>query len=296
MCKLKVILLSVAAVLLLAQGAASQMSLRLKVYPDSVWMGQDCRLTLAVQRPRGQQVLMPDSSHLPIGIELFDYQYFNTVSNDSFSIDSVSMLVRCFALMDSFQVQLPVYTFQEGDTIKQMSNAIRVVVRRDSIDFNAPAIAQVETYAVPEQPNWRLALVIGLGVVLLIVLINALLGRPIQRSVRLLLLYRRQLIFKRQFERLTTQAFAQRSGKTMSNALSLWKQQLERLDNRPFSTFTTKEIGEQIPDENLQTSLQSIDRWVYGGQPEGQPQKITVTLRRYAELFYQRRRQKIKNA
>lgn len=51
---------------------------------------------------------------------------------------------------------------------------------------------------------------------------------------------------------------------TIENAVILWKRYMEELEDKPFSTYTTKEIVEVMPNQQLAEALQHTDRIIYG--------------------------------
>jgi len=47
-------------------------------------------------------------------------------------------------------------------------------------------------------------------------------------------------------------------------AIIVWKNYLERLEKKPFATYTTREIVDNMPDEELAEALKNMDGIVYG--------------------------------
>jgi hypothetical protein len=66
--------------------------------------------------------------------------------------------------------------------------------------------------------------------------------------------------FRNAFEKLTRSIKPDNAVVTVENAVILWKKYMEVLEEKPFSTYTTKEIIEIIPNQQLAQALQHTDR------------------------------------
>ncbi|MND03453.1 hypothetical protein D3C83_232740 [compost metagenome] len=47
----------------------------------------------------------------------------------------------------------------------------------------------------------------------------------------------------------------------------MWKKYLENLEYQPYTKLTTKETIQLLKDDSIRSSLQHIDRSIYGRQP-----------------------------
>ncbi|MEJ0033038.1 MAG: hypothetical protein WDO15_23020 [Bacteroidota bacterium] len=69
-------------------------------------------------------------------------------------------------------------------------------------------------------------------------------------------------------------------------ALVIWKKYMERLEEQPYTKYSTKEIVHMLNEGGLSTALRSIDRMVYGGvvsTPEAFDQLREVSRSHYSE-------------
>lgn len=285
--------------LLAAPALAQRPSISCRFDRDTVQTGDLVTYWLKLRRPRGAQALLADSSFLPGTFHMKSRAVFRSQSDSIFSYDSVMFTLQCFAEPGPAVLQLPGFIFQGEDTLVLVPRADTLVVASVLTDADSTSLANLKQalvfVPVPPQFNYPfMSLAVG-GALIALLLINQFLGRPLRMWVRLLLLYRRHRSFLLVFDRLESQTRREQSAQRMEAALRLWKMHMERLAGQPYTTYTTREIAAVIPDQNLLGTLQHIDRWVYGGVLESSPTAIFGILRRYALLFYQRRRQAIRN-
>lgn len=259
-------------------------------------IGEPIYLSLSVRHDPDLDLIFPDSLADYAPFEFLNKTYYATRTDENGSFDSVVYTLQTFNMSPEQRLRLSITDYTNGDTVVYESNLDTLYLHRLLPEMPTKPTLKVNTQAeiLPLWINynyWGL----GIGVMtVLLFLVNAFLGRPIQKGFGLLVLYRRHAIFTTLFDRLASQSLKNRSTDTMEQALNLWKQYMERVDNQPFSTYTTKEITTLFPDENLSQALQSIDRAVYGGMKDEISERIFTVLRRYSVDFYDRRKAKIK--
>jgi hypothetical protein len=71
--------------------------------------------------------------------------------------------------------------------------------------------------------------------------------------------------------------------KDAEKAIIIWKNYLERLEKKPFATYTTREIMDNMPDDELADALKNMDGIVYGQGRSGNMETYLEVLenRRY---------------
>ena len=265
---------------------------------DSTKIGMPVVYTLLLKHPAGTQAVFPDSGYDYSPFELAEKQFFPTRTLDNISTDSVRFTLQTFSLDSVQQLALPVWVSVAGDSVELQAapDSLRLVRVIKVPQPDAVPVATTVFGTVPPRfnyPYW----ILGTGAaVILLVLLNAFIGKPAQRYWKLILLLRRQRLFLLAFDRLQAQTLRDKSGKRMEASLNLWKTYIERTDGKPYTTYTTKEMATAIPDEQLVKTLQAIDRCVYGGQTELISEEIFKNLRSRANLFYQKKQLEIRNA
>lgn len=260
-------------------------------------IGEPIYLSLSLWHGPDDDIIFPDSLDDYAPFEFLSKRYYATRTDARGSFDSAVYTLQTFHMKPEQVLRFKILKYTPQDTQVFYSNADTLYLHRLIPERPATPILKVNPALeyVPPAINYNYwALGLGL-IVLALFLINTFLGRPIQKWFGLLVLYRRHTVFSSVFDKLSNQTVKGRSTDGMEQALNLWKQYMERVDQRPFSTYTTKEIATLLPDEHLVQALQSIDRAVYGGMQEEINERIFTILRRYAVVFYNKRREAIKN-
>jgi hypothetical protein len=124
---------------------------------------------------------------------------------------------------------------------------------------------------------------------------NFYLGQPIQKGLRLLLMYRNQQLFESNFDRLCRDLHKNPEAKTMEAIINLWKNHLQRISTVPYSSYTTKEFITVIADKRLHALLTNTDRWIYGGLVPDNPESYLDVLKNFTTEFYKQRRAEVRN-
>ena len=79
----------------------------------------------------------------------------------------------------------------------------------------------------------------------------------------------------------------------LGKALVLWKKHLQWLSKKPYSSYTTKEIIDQLPNERLEEALRGVDSAIYGGILSTQMPFAMNVLQEKAIEIYKNRRQEL---
>ena len=124
----------------------------------------------------------------------------------------------------------------------------------------------------------------------LVAIINWIFGDGIKKWLRVFQLLQRDLDFSRNFNRLRRVSSGKIPTVNLEKALVLWKKYMERLERKPFSSFTTKEIIDTLPDDRLAEALKAIDMAIYGGANANRAMDSLETLKNIANRSYLRRR------
>lgn len=264
---------------------------------DSVKIAEPIIYKMVLKHPVGSQAIFPDSGFDYSPFELLEKKYYPTISDSSISTDSVSYTLQTFNLSDTLPLSLPVYFIINGDSVPVYPKPDTVWLQREirTPRPDAPLKAATNFGKVERRFNYPYVMLGGGVLAIILIFLNRFLGKPVERFIRLILLFRRQKAFLVSFDRMAGQALREQSAKRTEQTLNVWKKHIERIDGRPFSTFTTKEMVQAIPEENLKNTLQQIDRCVYAGQTELIVKQVFNELRRQSELFYQRKRAEIRN-
>lgn len=241
---------------------------KIRFLSDSVKVGQPVQLSLQVAYPYSRRILLPDTNHNFEPFELQRKDFFSTRTRNGISRDCVIYTLSTFQLDTIQHIQLPVYEFAAVDSVVHLSNfdSVFLVKQLSPKDLANPKFKSDLAYEnVPKSINYPY-LLLGFGVVvLLLVGINLFFNRPIQRFIYLIVENRRHKAFLKQFARIQSQMERSLSTDKMDQLLVAWKKYIQRVNGKPFTTFTSTEISHVLPDPALKQALSEIDRWIYGG-------------------------------
>lgn len=238
---------------------------------DSLKIGEKTAFYLAAHYPSAQTVVFPDSTFRYFPFEWSDKKYFPTKSKNGTSIDSAVYYLSSFEVDRVQYLNLPVYIVNPKDctAIQSLRDSVliaqQVAAIPDSISVDKlPLKMNTAFEAVPYQLNFWILIFVVAGLVIAAVLIWIIYGKKIRRYFITRRLKRKHFQFQTSYNAIVEQLTREFSPPTTESALSTWKKYMEQLELRPFTSLTTRETLQVIPDENLATNLSQIDSAVYG--------------------------------
>jgi hypothetical protein len=259
-----------------------------KFLSDSIKIGYPVGYSLSLKHPADMEVIFPDSSYQFPGFEWIGKEYFPTRTTESGSLDSVVYTFTSFNLDSIQSLALPIYIITQTDCTAVFARPDSVYLQSmlsSSPDSLAPktnlAYVPVRTYY-----NYGYTLLIVAGIALVLLLINIAFGKRIRRLIKLYAISREHSQFRSAFDRFTKNVQADNAVGNVENAVILWKNYMESLENKPFSTYTTKEIIEVIPNQQLAQALQHTDRIIYGQMASEESIRYTRILAYVAKRSY----------
>ncbi len=280
---------------------AQNVRIQRRLLRDTVKTGEHFQYVLKVKYPIDTELFFPDSADTQAfaPLILIDRIYAPTSSTDSISTDSVIYKFACFFEEDSVQeIRLPVYVFQKGDTLIADSEPVSIYLEPSMTMPIAPASKSrlTDNFLWRKLP-YRLNYPYLIGFILVIGLISGSIllafGSRFQRTYRLKRLRRQYERFMMEYNRMMR---AEKNTAITEHGLSLWKAYLENIKNEPFTTYTSKEIAQIIPNEELSRSLRNIDRAIYGNIFDEKTDEALKVLKSYASDIYDEKIKEIKDA
>jgi len=265
---------------------------------DSAKIGQDFHYSLRVSHPKGQEVFFPSINQRFGELYPVKKDYFTTRTQGNNSVDSAVYTFKSFAIDDYQLLQIPVYTWVNADctVLADKPDTIflkRLVPNAKSIDldslYQAIPIPPLEPKADLKNVLWS-----SISLMLLIGLVYWIFGNRIKSGIQIYLLWRKNVDFKRAFQRLQRNISNTNKGlQNLENAFSLWKNYLENLTKLPFSTFTTTEMVDNLKDKRLVKVLKEVDSAIYGGNFSEKTVSAVNLLTEIAQSLYIVEREKI---
>ena len=266
-----------------------------KFLSDSVKVGLPVKYALSYRHKATADVFFPDSAYNFSPFEMVRREYFNTVTDQNGSLDSVVYTLITFEVTPVQELSLPVYVRAKKDCTRVfapmdyviLNSIIKPNIRIDTL------FLKKDTRLIPiaQQINFPLIFLIIIGLLLMVGMVFWFFGKPIRRQVRLFNFKRRYDDFRKLFQRLSRGTEdAKKRLENIEKAVVLWKKYIERIENKPFTTFTTKEILDNLKDNRLSDALREIDATVYGGVYSNKTIASMQVLQELAEGLYRERR------
>lgn len=231
---------------------------------DSLRIGQTVSFAFSYRHPPEATVFFPDTSYNFAPFELVDQQLFPTVTNETGSLDSVIYVLKTFVVKPRLTLSLPVYLATETDSsvFSSVRDTIKIIELINDDNLQDDLLRDDLELVEADKPidYWKYLRIVLLTL-LLVGGIYLFFGNFIYRQYRLLLYRKRHRDFTIKFKRYIKESDTPQN---VNQALILWKTYLQTLEDVPYTTSTTKEIIEAIPNERLGEALRTMDMHIYG--------------------------------
>lgn len=279
---------------------AQELEVKGKFVRDSVKIGEDAAYYLSARYPAELNILFPDSTVSFFPFEYHSKQYFITHTQQGISYDSVVYHLRTFETDTIQTLSLPIYVIHASDCTAVYaapdSIALKVLINDlpDSISLqNLPLKETVAFEPIPTSFNY-IILSFGAGVLCIIAgTIWILFGKKIRRHYQLKRLQRNHSRFLEEFNNNISRLQTKPVLTVAESTAVLWKKYLETLESKPYTKLTTKEIIRLIQNEEVERSLHSIDRSIYGNQ--GIATQSFEGLKKFAEHEFRKKVEEVMN-
>jgi hypothetical protein len=264
---------------------------------DSLKIGEEVAYSLSIKYPKNIDVVFPDSTYSFQPFELIRKVSYPTRSDSIFSFDSAVYILTTFELDSTQRLDLPVFLVTKGDStiIKPASDSI---VLNQVVKTIPDSISMIENTAFS---NVKLGfnypyLVVGLTTLGILIILGFLIfGKTIKKKIMLYRLNRMHKKFLEKFNAAIRDLKAENDYGFFEHLLMDWKSYMEKLNKTPFTKLTSREINLLYPDKELITSLQDIDKVIYGRMKITDIPRSFDYLRRASEDSFHNKVQEIKN-
>jgi hypothetical protein len=253
---------------------------------DSIRLGDTLPVSFSFAHIDRDVVFFPDSSYDFSPFEYVSKRTFPTRTKDGMSRDSVIYVLRTFS-MDSVQrLSLPVFILKKKqDTTKIFTDTIFAPVSFSLIKLPDSVVLKANERFVPFKQEFNTPGLITLlvSVISLLIIFYLLFGDRVRKMLRLKRLKNQFQKFKTDYERAVEHY---QDTASTDHALGIWKKFLERMTDMPFSSLTTREIGELMRGseyDGLKKALREIDMAIYGNQIGEKTKDALLFLKNYAE-------------
>ena len=260
---------------------------------DSVEVGKPVYFSLSLRHSPESEIFFPDSTFDFSPFELISQRTFVSSTDSRGTLDSAVYHLISFDVSKVQKLRLPVFVFQKKDCTAVFTAPDSVfLIKSNNIDLRKKPILKEETRLVALSREFNFSMLIG-SVALIIGVVGSIywvFGRDIYKQWQLLKLQRRHLEYVRSFNRLMRSAREKSNIKDAEKAIIIWKNYLERLEKKPFATYTTREIIDNMPDDELAEALKNMDSIVYGQGRSGNMETYLEVLKTGATRLYRAKR------
>ena len=256
---------------------------------DSVKIGESIEYRLTVKYPIGWQVILPDSTFDYSPFEYYGKRYFPTRMDSIYAYDSVIYRVATFEIDPVQSLGLPVFIVDRGDStiLETAPDSVffqeMVTAVSDSIQLRSNVSYLPVGYRF-NYPYWG----IGLGAfVVVLIAISLIFGGKIKAKIRLYRLKKEYEKFSLKFETgISKIRQSETNSEVIEDILVIWKKYMERLEDKPFTKYTSREINMVGYGDELKNVLQNIDRAIYSRPDDEAMHKNFESLEDFTQERY----------
>jgi len=263
---------------------------------DSVRTGEIAAYVFSFRYPAEKEAVFPDSNYNYYPFEFIRKEFFPTRTNAGVSFDSAVYYLASYEALDVLPLSLPVIVLENGDSVAYFSEP-------DTLIFKATVTAMPDSIQLKESTAYLpvrttfnyIHAALATLIVLAVAGVAALLfGKQIRRAYRLYKLKKDYVRYIGTMSRLLENINGDASIRT-GHALIEWKKYLERLDNKPLTKLTTKEISRIYCDKAVEESLRGIDRALYGNVVDERLKEWLERLVDYSKERYRNKTEEVKH-
>lgn len=230
---------------------------------DSLYVGKPVFFSLTYLHNGKTDLLFPDSSYNYKPFEFLEVEFFPTKTQNGKSLDSVVYKLITFNVDSTYSLSLPVQLLRSKKTIFSDSASIKLHSLLHANDIRNHRIKKSTGYfRVPLDFNFPKFLYYLFLLLVSLAVFWALFGKFLIRNVRIWQFGQKHQKFSTAFKKLSK---SPKNFANISSGLIIWKNYLEWLLKKPYSTMTTSEISKTLKNERLEDALKEFDLAIYGG-------------------------------
>lgn len=261
---------------------------------DSLYIGKPIEFVLTCRHAAEIDIFFPDTTYKFSPFEVLGRSYFPTVTNETGSLDSVVYTLVSFDVSAVQKLNLPVFVYTKPDCTVLFSQADSIFLHQAIIDSpnKYGLLASNSLLKIKKQTDFLKIIVILGGIFIVMLLIYLAFGNRIKKQINLFKLRQEHLRFLGEYRKNLKKDIG---SKQIGEILVLWKKYVGNIKNVPYLSFTTKEIIDHLPDEDLENALKELDTAIYGELISVKTPAAMRFLQTKAIEFYQEKRNDIEN-
>ncbi len=259
-----------------------------KFIDDSLLVGKPVYYSLTYKHPSNEDVFFPDETYTIPPFEIIRRQFFPTITRNNISTDSIVYTLVTFDISPFQDLSMPVFAKKaNGDSLAIYSKNDRIYTHTyfsKTPDLRKVSLKKYSSIEkLPKDFN-LFGFLRGFSIVIAVCFfVFAFMGKRIRIQYHLFLFSRKNKVFINSFKK-QTKDFT--NVENIVKSLVLWKEYMEWLEKKPYTSFTTKEIYQEIPNHRLLDALQEIDSSIYGGNKSNHiPFALSILLNTTQEKY-----------
>jgi hypothetical protein len=256
-------------------------------------VGEPVKFSVVWKHNANQEVFFPDSTYDFKPFEFVSKTYFPTKTL-SLSTDSVVYELATFETDSLVSLSLPAYILNEKDTTIVYTQVVSLSIKPLLVTLPDSLVILDNTNLQNVADRFNYWYWSGGILVLALVIVGLffIFGGRIRKRYRLSRMKKQYQRFVTEFDK-SLQSYQQIA--STEHGLSLWKNYLEGVLDVPFTSYTSKEIADIVPDKSLNEALKNIDRAIYGNQINESIYTALLNLKNYAQTRYENKIKEVQN-
>ena len=266
---------------------------------DSFQLGNTVHFWITAEYPKEIELLFADSNYNFSPFEYFDKSFIETRLINDNAFDSAVYGFLSFEIDLIQKLQLPIFVIQSNDSIILTtpldSIFFKELVTLQQVSDTSQLIKNTNYNPVNELFNYPLLWIILAVLSIILALIILIFGRKIKNYFIIRRLKKEYNLFSNLISECIHSTKENIDRAWATRGLIQWKNYLEKLERKPFSKLTTKEILELDFTSELKEALRNIDKSVYGNQRDEKLYKSFQDIEDFTQHRFQMKIESIKN-
>ncbi|MDX1627190.1 MAG: hypothetical protein R3345_00740 [Fulvivirga sp.] len=269
---------------------------------DSIKIGQPVGFALSLKYPADLDIVFPDSLFDYSPYELEKKTYVPTRTDGQMNYDSAVYYLTTFEIDTVQYFKLPIFIKHQNDSTLIYTQEDSIILKQlvtevpDSVSAEAAPLKEKTDYIqVPLAFNYPYFIIGAITLLVLALIIYFLFGEKIKTAFLLRKLNKSHQKFLTQYDKLL-KGLDRPNDQLAENILFHWKNYLEKLERRPYTKLTTKEILKKYRSPNkIAEDLKTMDKAIYANIQDHHLKESYHALRSFAEEQFEKKIKEVKN-
>jgi hypothetical protein len=266
---------------------------------DSVVLGEPFIYSISITYPSQYEAIFPDSNYIQSPLEWISKNFSNTVCKGNLCTDSIQYTLRTFSTDSMISPNIPVFVFGDNhhDTLFIHPEPKRIVIKKlNTANVDYAWQEDLMYLQVPDSINYWYYGLITSCFLFVMGLLYWIAGPYVLRRIKR---FNLDINHKRYIKELDEQIqvfSTQKKASDLEKCVTIWKSYLTKLEGKPYTTLTTKELNTMQDMEDVITPLQNLDRFLYGGLRQNESMESLNALRRFSNKRFLKKKKELRNA